>query len=63
MDGKETNDATQAKIEALWGQVTQANFHDLSDYAGYNADFLNLFGFGFTGVDYEADVDPMADWV
>ena len=63
MDGKETNDATQAKIEALWGQVTQDNFHDLSDYAGYNADFLNLFGFGFNGVDYEADVDPQAEWV
>ena len=63
MDGKETNDTTQAKIEALWGQVTQDNFHDLSDYAGYNADFLNLFGFGFNGVDYEADVDPQAEWV
>jgi enoyl-[acyl-carrier protein] reductase/trans-2-enoyl-CoA reductase (NAD+) len=62
MDGKETNDATQAKIEALWGQVTQENFHELSDYAGYHADFLNLFGFGFAGVDYEADVDPIRMW-
>ena len=62
MDGKETNDATQAKIEALWHQVTQDNFHELSDYAGYNADFLNLFGFGIEGVDYEADVDPQVSW-
>jgi len=62
MDGKETNDATQAKIEELWHQVTQDNFHELSDYAGYNADFLNLFGFGIEGVDYEADVDPQVDW-
>ena len=63
MDAKETNDATQAKIEALWGQVTQDNFHELSDYAGYNADFLQLFGFGLDGVDYTADVSPLAEWV
>lgn len=62
MDGKETNDQTQAKIKALWDQVTQENFHDLSDYAGYHHEFLRLFGFDFAGVDYEADVDPLADW-
>lgn len=62
MDGKETNDATQAKIKALWDKVTQDNFHELSDYAGYNTEFLNLFGFAIKGVDYEADVDPLVDW-
>ena len=62
MDGKETNDATQAKIKALWDQVTQDNFHELSDYAGYHHEFLRLFGFDVAGVDYEADVSPLADW-
>ncbi len=62
MDGKETNDATQAKIKALWDQVTQDNFHQLSDYAGYHHEFLKLFGFDIPGVDYEADVDPMVKW-
>ncbi|MBU2976654.1 enoyl-ACP reductase FabV [Alteromonas sp. C1M14] len=62
MDGKETNDATQAKIKALWDQVTQENFHELSDYAGYNYEFLKLFGFGLAGVDYDADVDPIVSW-
>ena len=62
MDGKETNDATQAKIKALWDQVTQENFHDLSDYAGYHHEFLRLFGFDMSGVDYDAEVDPLADW-
>lgn len=62
MDGKETNDATQAKIKGLWDQVTQDNFHQLSDYAGYHHEFLKLFGFDIEGVDYEADVDTMADW-
>lgn len=62
MDGKETNQATQAKIKALWDQVTQENFHELADYQGYHADFLKLFGFGLAGVDYDADVDPVVNW-
>lgn len=62
MDGKETNDATQARIKALWQQVTQENFHQLSDYAGYHQEFLHLFGFGFDGVDYDADVNPLVEW-
>ncbi|OFC70756.1 enoyl-ACP reductase FabV [Alteromonas confluentis] len=62
MDGKETNDATQAKIKALWDQVTQDNFHELSDYAGYHHEFLKLFGFDIPGVDYEADVDTAVKW-
>ena len=62
MDGKETNDATQAKIKALWDQVTQDNFHELSDYAGYHHEFLKLFGFDIDGVDYDADVNPQIDW-
>ena len=63
MDGKETNNETQAKIKVLWDQVEQHNFHELSDYEGYNTEFLNLFGFKIKGVDYEADVNPLVDWV
>ncbi|MDN4502563.1 trans-2-enoyl-CoA reductase family protein [Alteromonadaceae bacterium BrNp21-10] len=62
MDGKETNDATQAKIKALWDQVTQDNFHQLSDYAGYHQEFLRLFGFDFAGVDYDAEVEHQVQW-
>lgn len=62
MDDKETNDATQAKIKALWDQVTQENFHQLSDYAGYHHEFLKLFGFDLQGVDYDAEQDPLVNW-
>jgi enoyl-[acyl-carrier protein] reductase / trans-2-enoyl-CoA reductase (NAD+) len=62
MDGKETNDATQAKIKVLWDQVTQENFHELSDYAGYHHEFLKLFGFDVAGVDYDAEVEPLVEW-
>ena len=56
MDGIETNDVTQAKIQALWDKVTQENFHELSDYAGYHHEFLKLFGFDVEGVDYEQEI-------
>jgi enoyl-[acyl-carrier protein] reductase/trans-2-enoyl-CoA reductase (NAD+) len=62
MDGIETNDVTQAKIQALWDKVTQENFHELSDYAGYHHEFLKLFGFDLEGVDYEEDIDPLVKW-
>lgn len=62
VDGKETNETTQARVEALWEQITQENFHELSDYAGYHQDFLQLFGFGFQNVDYDEDVSPLASW-
>ncbi len=62
MDGVETNDDIQGKIKAIWPNVTTENFPELGDYQGYNQDFLKLFGFGFDGVDYEADVSPIAEW-
>ncbi len=63
MDTVETNDHIQAKIKALWPQVTTENFPELGDYAGYHLDFLKLFGFGFDAVDYDADVSSLAEWV
>lgn len=62
MDTVETNDEIQSKIKAVWDKVTTENFSELGDYEGYHNDFLKLFGFGFDGVDYDADVSPQADW-
>ncbi|MBB3168933.1 enoyl-ACP reductase FabV [Simiduia aestuariiviva] len=59
MDNLELTPETQAKIEALWPQVTEENLFDITDYKGYNDDFLKLFGFGLKGVDYDAETDPM----
>ncbi|MEK9586516.1 MAG: hypothetical protein VW039_10030, partial [Halieaceae bacterium] len=30
----------------------------LADFEGYRQEFLQLFGFGVEGVDYDADVNP-----
>jgi enoyl-[acyl-carrier protein] reductase/trans-2-enoyl-CoA reductase (NAD+) len=62
MNDKETNEVTQAKIKSLWDEVTQENFHELSDYAGYHHEFLKLFGFDVDGVDYNVELEPLADW-
>jgi len=62
MDGVETNDHIQGLIKDIWPSVTTENFAELGDYQGYNEDFLKLFGYGFDGVDYEADVSTQADW-
>lgn len=51
----------QAKIEAIWPQVTTENLHELSDFAEYQREFLRLFGFRIDGVDYEVEVDPIVE--
>lgn len=61
MDGKELQADVQLAVTELWPQVTTENIDELTDFAGYTADFLKLFGFGLEGVDYAADVDPVVD--
>jgi enoyl-[acyl-carrier protein] reductase/trans-2-enoyl-CoA reductase (NAD+) len=58
-DYKELAASVQSRVSELWPQVTNENISTLSDFAGYKADFLRLFGFGVEGVDYEADVNPV----
>ncbi len=59
MDGLELRDSVQHRVQELWDKVTTENVNELTDYAGYHAEFLRLFGFGLAGVDYDADVNPM----
>ena len=57
-DYKEMAPEVQGRVVELWPQVTNENLYQISDLAGYKADFLRLFGFGIDGVDYDADVNP-----
>lgn len=59
VDNLEMNPETQAKVEDLWPQVTEENLFELTDYKGYNAEFLKLFGFGVQGIDYDQEVDTL----
>ncbi len=58
VDDWEMEEAVQALIAKHWDQVNTENFAELGDFAGYQSSFLRLFGFGLTGVDYAAEVDP-----
>lgn len=59
VDDKELNPAIQAKVEAIWPLVVEENLLQLTDYKGYNSDFLKLFGFGVTSIDYDAETSPL----
>ncbi|MEH6628828.1 MAG: enoyl-ACP reductase FabV [Motiliproteus sp.] len=62
MDDWELRDDVQDACRAIWPQVTTENIFDLTDYQGYKDEFLRLFGFGIEGVDYDADVSPLAEF-
>jgi len=59
IDDWEMRDDIQTEISKLWEKATTENLAEIGDLAGYKQDFLNLFGFGFDGVDYLADTDEM----
>ena len=56
-DNWEMREDVQAEVEALWDQVTPENFKEISDYKGAREEFMQLNGFDFDNVDYDADVD------
>lgn len=58
LDDWEMADEIQQQVGQRWAQVTTENLAELADFEGYQSSFLRLFGFGLSGVDYEADTDP-----
>ena len=48
----------QAEVDGIWEQIDTDNLKTLADFDGYRQEFLQLFGFGIEGVDYDAEVDP-----
>jgi enoyl-[acyl-carrier protein] reductase/trans-2-enoyl-CoA reductase (NAD+) len=57
IDGREMDASIQAEVMRRWPLVTTENLPELGDIAGYEADFLRLFGFGLLGIDYNAAVE------
>ncbi|RHW75205.1 enoyl-ACP reductase FabV [Colwellia sp. RSH04] len=55
---KELEDSVQHRVTDIWNTVDTDTIDELTDYVGYHAEFLKLFGFGVDGVDYDADVSP-----
>ena len=61
MDNLELSPEIQQKVETLWPEVTEENLFEISDYKGYNQDFLKLFGFGLDSVNYREDLSTIVD--
>ena len=58
LDDWELRDEIQAFVKSQWSKVTNENLDEITDFAGYRDAFLQMHGFGFEGVDYDAEVDP-----
>jgi enoyl-[acyl-carrier protein] reductase/trans-2-enoyl-CoA reductase (NAD+) len=61
IDDWEMRDDVQEKVAKLWIEATTENLSEIGDLAGYKNDFLNLFGFGFAGVDYNAEANEVVE--
>ena len=62
MDDLELRDEVQEECLRIIPAVNDENLFDLTDFQIYKDEFLKLFGFGFAGVDYEADIDPIVNF-
>lgn len=57
VDDWELEAEVQSEVAKSWSITSTENLAELGDLEGYRSDFLNLFGFGFSGVDYLEDVN------
>ena len=57
LDDRELLPEVQEEVQAIWAKINTENLHQLSDFDGYQENFLQLFGFECAGIDYDADVE------
>lgn len=62
LDDWELRDDVQQACTELWPKITTENLFQLTDYQDYKDEFLQLFGFGIDGVDYDAEVEPLVEF-
>jgi enoyl-[acyl-carrier protein] reductase / trans-2-enoyl-CoA reductase (NAD+) len=60
LDDWEMRPEIQKEVAEIWPLATTENLTEISDIAGYRAEFLRLFGFGLPGIDYAAETNPIA---
>ncbi len=61
IDDWEMDEAVQKEVAELWKGATTEILPSIGDLNGYKSDFLNLFGFGFAGVDYAAEANELVE--
>jgi enoyl-[acyl-carrier protein] reductase/trans-2-enoyl-CoA reductase (NAD+) len=57
LDDRELRADVQSEVSELFPQVTTENLRKISDFAGFQREFRNLFGFEVEGLDYEQPVE------
>ncbi len=62
LDDLEMKPEVQDEIAEIWPKIETDTIDQYTDFDGYQAEFLKLFGFGLEGVDYEADVEIEIDF-
>jgi enoyl-[acyl-carrier protein] reductase / trans-2-enoyl-CoA reductase (NAD+) len=62
LDDRELRADVQAEVTLLWPEVTSENLLEISDFAGFDRGFKNLFGFDVEGVDYSQPVETGVGW-
>ena len=50
---------SQKKVKELWPKVNSDNLLEMTNFDEYQEEFLRLFGFGISGVNYDKEVDPV----
>ncbi|MCI1208994.1 MAG: trans-2-enoyl-CoA reductase family protein [Treponema sp.] len=59
IDDREMDPAVQSEVTERMASVTDDNFAELGDLAGYKHDFLAINGFDVEGVDYTKELERM----
>lgn len=57
IDDWEMREDVQREVRAAWDSVTAENLEELADLQGFQDDFLQIHGFGYPEIDYEADIE------
>jgi enoyl-[acyl-carrier protein] reductase/trans-2-enoyl-CoA reductase (NAD+) len=57
MDDWEMREDVQEEVHALWESVSDDNLQQVADIEGFERDFLRIHGFGYGGIDYDAEVE------
>lgn len=57
IDDWEMREDIQKEVFEIWPKITTENLAELADLDGYQSEFLKLFGFGVSGVDYSQEVE------
>ena len=61
IDDWEMRDDIQQSVAEDWEKINTDNLSEISDFEGYQSNFLKLFGFGIPGINYDAETDPIRE--